>query len=91
MGVEPDHEEEREVVRVPESLEALVANLMVGGRVHKDHDEEHEVASDASSLLVVDIKGSDWADLCRCRPISWCEKVNDVIDVRVRSTLKKLT
>ena len=43
MGVETDHEEERKVVRVPESLEALVADLVVRSGVHEEHDEKHEM------------------------------------------------
>lgn len=57
MGVETDHEEEGEVVGVPESLEALLTNPLVGGGVHEDHDEEHEVTSDSSGLGVVDLEG----------------------------------
>lgn len=53
--VDTDHEEEREVMCIPESLEALVANLLVGGGVHEDHDKEHEMTSDATWLCVVDI------------------------------------
>jgi len=43
VRVDADHEEEREVMRIPESLEALVTNLIVGGGVHEDHDKEHEM------------------------------------------------
>ena len=64
MGVETDHEEERKVVRVPESLEALVADLVVRSGVHEEHDEKHEVAGDASRLVVVDVEGNLGADLC---------------------------
>ena len=39
MGVETDHEEERKVVRVPERLEALVADLTVRSCVNEDHNE----------------------------------------------------
>ena len=69
MGVETDHEEERKVVRVPESLEALVADLVVRGRVHEHHDEQHEVAGDAARLPVVNILGSFDANLCK--QLSW--------------------
>jgi len=55
MGIEGDHEEKREVMGVPEGLEALAADLMMSGCVHDDHDEQHEVTSDATSLFVVDI------------------------------------
>lgn len=65
MGVETDHEEEREVVGIPEGLEALVADLVVGRGIHEDHDEKHEVTSDASGLVVVDLQGDFRPDLCR--------------------------
>jgi hypothetical protein len=34
VRVEPNHEEECQVMGVPECFEALVANLVVRGRVH---------------------------------------------------------
>ena len=64
MGVETDHEEEREVVSVPEGFETLVADFVVRRGIHKDHDEKHEVASDASRLRVVDVQGDLRTDLC---------------------------
>ena len=64
MGVQTDHEEERKVVRVPESLKALVANLVVRRGVHEDHDQEHEVAGDASRLRVVNVQGNLGPNLC---------------------------
>lgn len=33
MGVQADHEEEREVMSVPERFEALSSNFLVGGAV----------------------------------------------------------
>ena len=64
MGVKSEHEEECEVMGVPEGLEALVTNLVVGGRVHYEHDKQHEVASDATGLFVVDVLRGKLADLC---------------------------
>ena len=64
MGVETNHEEEREVVSVPESFETLVADFVVRRGIHEDHDEKHEVASDASRLRVVDVQGDLRTDLC---------------------------
>jgi len=55
MGVETDHEEEGKVVGVPEGLEALRTNLLVGSGVHEDHDEEHEVTGETTRLGVVDL------------------------------------
>lgn len=64
VGVKSDHEEKCEVVGVPEGLEALTANLVVGGRVHDEHDKQHEVASNATSLFVVNVLRSNLTDLC---------------------------
>ena len=64
VGIKGDHEEECEVMGVPERLEALAADLMMGGRVHDNHDEQHEVTSDATSLFVMDILCGNLTDLC---------------------------
>ena len=69
VRVERDEPEEGEVVRVPEGLEALVADLVVRGRVHEHHDEQHEVAGDAARLPVVNILGGFDANLCK--QLSW--------------------
>ena len=63
VGIEGDHEEKREVMGVPERLEALAADLMMSGCVHDYHDEQHEVTGDATSLFVVDILCGNFADL----------------------------
>lgn len=55
MRVQSNHEEEGKVVCIPEGLEALVANLVLRGAVHEHHDEQHEMASDATRLRVVDV------------------------------------
>jgi hypothetical protein len=39
MGEEAYHEEESEVVGIPEYLECLLANFMMGSRVNEEHDE----------------------------------------------------
>ena len=67
MGVETDHEEERKVVRVPESLEALVADLVVRSGVHEEHDEKHEMTGDTARLGVVNGERNLGADLWRKR------------------------
>ena len=64
VSVEADHEEERQVMSIPERLETLLANFCVAGAVHQDHDEEHDMASDASRLSVVDVKGICRAEFC---------------------------
>lgn len=63
VGVEADHEEKGEMMGVPESLEALLADLVVGGRVHDDHEEEHDMTGDSTRLLVVDVKGISRTEL----------------------------
>lgn len=64
VGVKSDHKEECEMVGVPEGLEALTANLVVGSRVHDEHDKQHEVTSDTASLFVVDVLRGNLTDLC---------------------------
>ena len=64
VGVKSDHKEECEVVGVPKCLEALAADIVVGGRVHDEHDKQHEVASNATSLFVVNVLRSNLTDLC---------------------------
>ena len=57
MSEEADHEEESEVVGVPEYLESLLPNLVMSRRVHKDHDEKHKVSCYTTGLRVVDLLG----------------------------------
>lgn len=64
MGVNADHKKEGKVVSVPKSLEALIANLVVGSCVHENHDEQHEVASNTTRLGVMDHLGALLSDLC---------------------------
>jgi len=63
MRVKGDHEEKCEVVSIPKCLEALAADLVVSGGVHYEHYEQHEMASDATSLCVVNILGALLTDL----------------------------
>jgi hypothetical protein len=65
VRVEADHEEERQVVSVPERLKALLANFCMGGTVHDDHDEQHDMASDTARLAVVDIEGIGRTEFCK--------------------------
>ena len=55
VRVETNHEEESKMMGVPESLKALVTNLVMGSAVHENHDEEHEVSGDTTGLGVVDV------------------------------------
>lgn len=65
VRVNADHKEECQVVSVPERLETLLANFCMGGAVHDDHDEQHDMASDATRLTVVDIEGIPRTDFCK--------------------------
>lgn len=40
---------------VPESFKALSANLVMRSGVDENHDQEHEVSSDAARLRVVNV------------------------------------
>ena len=72
MGVQADHEEESEVMRVPEGLEALGADLVVGGGVHEHHNEEHEMTCDTASLGVVDVQSPFRTNLCEALVLIDC-------------------
>lgn len=56
MRVERDHEEERQVMRVPKRLKALGADFMMGSAVHDEHKEDHEMSSYSSRLGVVNLQ-----------------------------------
>ena len=58
VSIQAQHEEECQVMRVPKDLKALVADLLVRRRVHKNHDEQHEVAGDAARLGVMNVQGN---------------------------------
>jgi hypothetical protein len=64
VSVNADHEEEGQVVCVPEGFETLLADLVVCGCVHEHHDQEHEMASNSTRLSVVNLLGGLLADLC---------------------------
>lgn len=80
VGEKTEHEEERKVVGVPERLEALLANFVMRGAVHQNlrkismcsvdacglayHDEEHDMAGEASGLGVVDLQRGLGPNLC---------------------------
>jgi hypothetical protein len=65
VRVDADHKEECQVVSIPERLETLLANFCVGGAVHKDHDEQHDMASDTTRLAEVDVKSIRRTELCK--------------------------
>ena len=63
VRVQSDHEEECEMVGVPERLKALLANFVMRRAVHEHHDEQHEVSSDTTGLSIVNIEGNLRTDL----------------------------
>ena len=63
VRVEPNHEEECEVMGVPERFKALVTNFVVRCRIHQKHDEQHKVPCDTASLGVMNLQGNFLADL----------------------------
>ena len=63
VGVKAEQKGNKEVVSVPKGLKRLLADLCVGGRVHEQHAEEHDVAGDAAGLLVVNVYSEAGAQL----------------------------
>jgi hypothetical protein len=63
MGVHAEQERDEQVVGVPESLERLLANPVMGCGVDQKHAEQHDVASDTASFCVVDLKSDLRPDL----------------------------
>jgi len=57
MRVHGQHEDDIQLVRVPECFVGLLANLGVRGRDHEEHAEEHDVAGDAAGLRVENLYG----------------------------------
>lgn len=63
MGIQSEEERNEQVVSVPEGLERLLADAVVGRGVHEQHAEQHGVTSDTTWLRVVDLQGRDGSDL----------------------------
>ncbi len=55
MGVHAKQEGDEEVVRVPEGLVGLLADLMVGSGVHEKHAQKHHMTRYSASLSIVDL------------------------------------
>lgn len=64
MREETEHEEECEMMSIPKYFEALLSDLMVGGRIHEEHDEEHEMTSDTARLGIMYFLSSLLANFC---------------------------
>ena len=91
VSVEANHEEERQVVSIPERLETLLANFCVAGAVHQDHDEQHDMARDTSRLAVVDVKGIRRPEFCMESEQFRFHARGNRRNARRLSTLMKLT
>lgn len=50
-------------MRVPESLERLLSDSVVGRGVDEKHAEQHDVSSDTAGFCVVDLKSNLRSDL----------------------------
>ena len=88
VGIQADEKEERQVMSVPERLEALVADFVMRSRIHEQHDEKHEVPGDTARLGVVNIESRLRTSLCFQRQIEvQTESVEEA--PRSRSTLMK--
>lgn len=63
VGVHAEQERDEQVVGVPESLERLLSDPVVGGGVNQQHAQQHDVAGNTTSLGVVDFEGHLRANL----------------------------
>lgn len=63
VGVQSEEEGDEQVVGVPERLERLLTNAGMGGSVHQEHAEKHDMASDTTSLGVVNLDGGNGTNL----------------------------
>lgn len=64
MSVKTEQERNKQVMGIPESLEGLLPNLSMCGRVNKQHTKKHYVACDSSGFCVMDLDSSDRTNLC---------------------------
>lgn len=63
VRVHAEQEWDEEVVSVPERLERLLTDPVMGGRIDHQHAEQHDVTSDSTSFSVVNLESDLWADL----------------------------
>lgn len=64
MGVETEHKEESQVMRIPKCFETLAADLVMCSRIHKHNNEEHEMTSDTTRLVIMDLDHGLGPNLC---------------------------
>jgi hypothetical protein len=58
MSVESQHEWNKQVMCIPESLVGLLADAMVGGGIHQHHAQKHYMSSDTTCLGKVNLNCS---------------------------------
>lgn len=63
MGVKSEKEGNEQVMCVPESLEGLLTDLCVCGRVHQKHAEKHDMSCNTTGFGIVDLDGCDLSNL----------------------------
>lgn len=63
MGVESQEKRNEQVVSIPEGLERLLTDTGVSSGIHEHHAEQHDMASNATRLGVMDLQSSDRTDL----------------------------
>lgn len=61
--IEPEEEWNEQMMSVPESLERLLSYPGVGSRVHQQHTQKHDVASDSTRLSIMNLYCRDWPEL----------------------------
>lgn len=67
VRVHAQQEGDEQVVSVPERLERLLPNSVVGSRVHQQHAEKHHVSSNSTGLGVVNLERQHGSNL---RPLN---------------------
>lgn len=48
VGVQSQHEGNKQVVCIPEAFESLLADTMVGSGIYQHHAEKHDMAGDTA-------------------------------------------
>lgn len=63
VGVQAEKERNEEMVGVPEGLERLLSDAVVGGGIHEQHAEQHNVTRNATGLSVMNLDCGNRSDL----------------------------
>ena len=64
MGIKTKKERYEQVVGIPKGFERLTANSNVGGSIHQEHTEKHDVAGDTPWFFIMDIDSPKGSNLC---------------------------